>query len=148
MERAAILALFPEFARLKHPLPYVSDRQNELLLARLARNAMRLSTGCIVWTANCNNDGYARMSLHVSGDSRTYYVHRVVWQLANGRYIPEWREVAHGCDTPPCFNPEHLKLQRMPDNRKASADNTNRKRLRAAIIRRLAAFSDALRLAA
>ncbi len=123
MSLTAALDLFPEFAAFVHPLPFVTERQNEILVARLAKNAMRLSTGCIAWDGNCTADGYGRISLWMPalGEKHNHFVHRIAWQLTSGRDIPHFKEVAHTCNTPPCFNPLHLLLQRMVENRRDSA---------------------------
>lgn len=42
-------------------------------------------------------------------------VHRISWQLFKGE-IPFGLHVLHHCDTPPCFNPEHLFLGTNHDN--------------------------------
>lgn len=140
IERAETLARFPEFKVLTHRVPFLTKRQNELLLARLARNAMRLSTGCIVWDANCTIDGYGRAMFWMPsiGEHRCEYIHRVAWIMANGKGIPFYKEIAHDCDVPPCFNPAHLKLQRIPENRAKAALNTVRKRERRRLRERLA----------
>jgi hypothetical protein len=141
LERAEILARFPEFACLTHRVPFLTKRQNELMLARLARNACRGERGCILWTGSVNNDCYARVSVWMPalGEHRCEYVHRIVLRMATGRELREWQEASHSCDTPPCINPKHLKAERRTSNRQRSAENTNRKKARAAVRERLAA---------
>jgi hypothetical protein len=63
------------------------------------------SGGCWLWTGSVNADGYAQ----VRRDGRTWPVHRLVWEEANGP-IPDGKYVCHVCDTPPCCNPDHLFL--------------------------------------
>ncbi len=135
IERAEILARFPEFAALTHRVPFLTRRQNELLVSRLARNVSRGSCGCILWMGSVNNDGYPRMSVWVPaiGDHRAEYVHRIVLRAATGRELREWQEASHSCDTPPCVNPKHLKAERRTSNRQRSAENTNRKKARQAV---------------
>ena len=41
--------------------------------------------------------------------------HRVAWKLAYGE-IPEGKQVCHGCDNPPCCNPDHLYLATQSEN--------------------------------
>ncbi len=36
----------------------------------------------------------------------TWYIHRLSWYVNNGNFSSE--VVRHSCDTPNCFNPEHL----------------------------------------
>lgn len=42
--------------------------------------------------------------------------HRVAWELANGRPIPEGMLVRHSCDNGLCCNPAHLSLGTQLDN--------------------------------
>lgn len=50
---------------------------------------------------------------------RVVYVHRVVWEIANGRALAPGEVVRHSCDNPPCANPGHLlvgtQMQNMQD---------------------------------
>jgi hypothetical protein len=143
IERAEILARYPEFACLTHRVPFLTKRQNALMLARLARNVCRGERGCILWTGSVNNDCYARMNvwLPAIGKHSPEYVHRIVLRMATGRDLQEWQETSHDCDTPPCINPKHLKPERRTRNRQRSAENTNRKKERAAVRERFAGMS-------
>ena len=145
IERAEILARFPEFRRLVHRVPYLTKRQNELMLARLARNVMRLDCGCLVWTGSCNNDGYGRMSVwnRTERRHRVVYVHHIVQRMADGRDPQQWQERGHKCDTPPCLNPEHLRIERRKFNRQRSAENTHMKMARRRQRERLEALARA-----
>lgn len=140
IERAEILARFPEFKVLVHSVPYLTKRQNEVMLARLARNAIRLDGGCIVWNGTHNNDGYGRMTVWSTAMRKHYKVcpHQVVLRMATGRGLQHWQEVSHSCDTPPCFNPKHLSAERIKFNRRRSAENTKRKKARRAARERFA----------
>jgi len=42
--------------------------------------------------------------------------HRVSWEKANGREIPDGLMVLHKCDNPLCVRPEHLFLGTASDN--------------------------------
>jgi len=144
IERAEILGRFPEFACLTHRVPFLTKRQNELMLARLARNACRGERGCILWTGSVNNDCYARVTVWIPAMAKHYaeYVHRIVLRMATGRGLQHWQETSHTCDTPPCINPKHLKAERRKDNRVRSAENTNRKKERRAVRARFAHLED------
>lgn len=97
-------------------------------IRRLVARAHVMADGCIVWTGARNNDHYGKLSFRAGGAVVQRYAHRLSYQLAHdGRDIPKWREIAHACDCPPCFNPAHLASERRPDNRRKSAERTNRK---------------------
>ena len=69
------------------------------------------------------------MNVRLHGNHCSMYVHRLVDQLAhNPRDIPWYQEVAHSCDCPPCFHPDHVARERRPDTRRRSAERTNLKK--------------------
>lgn len=61
-------------------------------------------SGCWLWTGARNNCGYGK----VRWRGRLVYVHRLAYYLTHGRN-PQGGCVLHKCDTPACFNPEHLQ---------------------------------------
>lgn len=71
---------------------------------------------------------YGKLNFRLSGGRHCQeYVHRLSWYLKAGKDLPFYMEVAHSCDNPPCFNPEHVEAQRRRDNRAKSGHNTQRK---------------------
>jgi HNH endonuclease len=68
-------------------------------------------SGCWIWTGNKNQYGYGR----ISWGARKRLVHRLAFQLFKGE-SPGARLVCHTCDTPACFNPDHLWLGTSHDN--------------------------------
>jgi hypothetical protein len=63
---------------------------------------------CHIFMGDRNSLGYGRVrTSHFP--YRTMYVHRIVWEAANGP-IPDGMEVCHSCDNPPCARLEHLFL--------------------------------------
>lgn len=67
---------------------------------------------CWLWTGSKNRSGYG----HLKVCRRYVAVHRISWQIANGKAIPDGLLACHHCDTPLCVNPEHLFLGTHTDN--------------------------------
>jgi hypothetical protein len=89
-------------------------------------------TGCWLWTASLIGGGYGRISVR----RRTVLAHRLAWEEANGRSIPDGLFVCHRCDVPRCVRPDHLFLGTQQDNhddkwrkgRGASGDKNGRRK--------------------
>jgi hypothetical protein len=86
----------------------------------LAKTRRDLRTGCWLWTAAHDRDGYG--SIYVDGKKEQ--AHRVAYALFVGP-VPEGDWVLHRCDTPACVNPDHLYLG---TNKQNVADRENRGR--------------------
>ena len=125
-ERDAIVRLLVE--RFRRRPRFLTVPQTVRLIRRLVRNARPGPRDCVLWGRSRNNNGYGKLNLRLHGQHFQFYVHRLSHQLSQDPTdIPWYLEIAHGCDTPPCFSPLCIERVRRPENRKASAENTNRK---------------------
>lgn len=134
---------FPEFERWRHRIPFLSPGKSALIVERLRRYAVRSANGrCIEWGGarkGAEYGNYGKLNFRLHGRHCQEYVHRLSWYLMTGRDIPEGYEVSHGCDNPPCFNPECIEAELRRKNRQKSAYNTHRKRAEQAQDERVAA---------
>lgn len=71
------------------------------------------SSACWVWIGSRLPRGYG---LFYPKAGRGMYAHRVSWEIANGRPVPEGLHVMHACDNPWCVRPEHLSVGTRSDN--------------------------------
>ena len=69
------------------------------------------NTGCHLWMAGCDMDGYGRF--YYEGED--WKAHRFSWFLEHGP-IPDGMQVLHICDVRSCVNDEHLFLGTHDDN--------------------------------
>lgn len=69
--------------------------------------------GCWLWAGACSSGslGYG----HFFEKGTTEYAHRMAYEIFHGP-IPECMNVLHHCDTPNCWNPDHLYLGTQQDN--------------------------------
>jgi hypothetical protein len=70
---------------------------------------------CWLWTGGHTGHGYGVIGLGTA-EKGTELAHRVSWEMANGKPVPDSLEVLHSCDNPPCVRPDHLFLGTQQDN--------------------------------
>lgn len=74
-------------------------------------------TGCWIWLGPQNKSGYGRT---FTAHNRYWLTHRLAYTVFIGP-IPDGDQVLHRCDTPLCFNPEHLWSGTQSDNTRDAA---------------------------
>lgn len=85
-----------------------------------ARSIPVSESGCILWTAGVDDDGYGQ----AWRNGKNCRAHRVAYELANGP-IPAGMVVMHKCDVPACINPAHMVVGTNEEN---TADRTQKGR--------------------
>ena len=70
-------------------------------------------TGCWLWQANRNRDGYGAIKV----DGKYLKAHRVAYELYRGQ-IPDGLHIDHLCSNRRCVNPYHLEPVTMKENRR------------------------------
>ena len=94
------------------------DEYNKKTRARLdARREIDAQTGCWIYRGAETSNGYRHMSFH----GRAEYPHRVAAIIFLGYDPASGLIVMHECDTPPCFNPDHLLVGTQKQNMAAAA---------------------------
>lgn len=81
------------------------------------------SNECWPWTGSLTQAGYGLLTIQY----KSYYAHRLAWELHHNEEIPEGGVICHHCDNPACCNPNHLFLGTQDDNMK---DAANKKRIK------------------
>jgi hypothetical protein len=96
--------------------------------------------GCWIWRGGRKGHPTHRYGAFIVGKQRrigprsanrfeggkSYAVHRLSWEWANGRDVPKGMLVCHTCDNPICVRPDHLFLgTHLENNRDRSAKGRN-----------------------
>jgi HNH endonuclease len=85
-------------------------------VARKARplelSIQKRTSGCWIWTAGKNWEGYGMASRPENGSK---LVHRIMWMRKHGKLDPKVM-LLHSCDVPACVNPGHLRPGNAKDN--------------------------------
>lgn len=82
----------------------------------LRRKKFEGDKGCWPWPGARGKAGYGRIYEGSRGASKTFFTHRLSWELHNNMPVPEGLCVLHTCDNPPCINPAHLYVGTQNDN--------------------------------
>ena len=80
-------------------------------------------SGCWLWDAGIDRDGYGRTSMPRS-EGKKRHVHRIAYDAFVGP-IPSGMYILHSCDVPACCNPDHLRPGTAAEN---AADSIRRRR--------------------
>ncbi len=93
----------------------LTTQERNVLTTRLFARRLVDAAGCWRYTGATTSNGYGWMGFRGGNE----YAHRISAMIYLW-YIPEsGLHVCHDCDTPPCFNPDHLfigtALQNMTD---------------------------------
>lgn len=91
-------------------MPIIPSR--ERTLRRFNERIVKDGSGCWLWTASRQKDGYGIFKSYFFGEE---LAHRVAFRLFRGD-IAEGLNVLHRCDTPQCVNPEHLFVGTQREN--------------------------------
>jgi hypothetical protein len=95
---------------------YLRAHQPRIPLADRLWSRVDRSGDCWVWTGRTMPPlGYGQIG-RGSRSEGLDTTHRVAWEVANGRRVPDGLYVLHRCDNPPWCNPAHLFLGTAGDN--------------------------------
>ena len=90
--------------------------KDHILRRLIRRRKIDPMTGCWLWTGTTVN-GYGRTAVAPSVNVlKSIFVHRLSAHLHLGFDLFSGLQVNHNCDTPLCFNPEHLKIGTQKEN--------------------------------
>lgn len=64
---------------------------------------------CWLWTGRLSWQGYARVCFSVNKKRVQTHAHRIAWELAHGKSVPDGLVIDHLCRVRNCVNPDHLE---------------------------------------
>ncbi len=85
------------------------ERDFDLFMS-LVRSSSTISGECWLWNGSVSMKGYPQLTIA----NRTKYLHRVVWEVANGH--EPIQTIHHACAHSMCVNPQHLVQATHRDN--------------------------------
>lgn len=91
----------------------VTSEYTEKSKSRLIEHRIILTSGCWIWNGAKDDNGYGRIGFAYE----TWLVHRLSFHLFKPEEFKENLHTCHKCDTPSCFNPEHLYSGTDMDNK-------------------------------
>jgi hypothetical protein len=89
------------------------EKAANLAVERLFKNRIINENGCWLWTKGKDKDGYGKITVA----DVSWLVHRFAMAIFKPEEFAEYLKVLHNCDTPACFNPEHLYSGTGSDNK-------------------------------
>ena len=93
----------------------MTDYETRWLSRFVARHAPLAEPGCWMYRGK-GRCGRERQYGKVSFQGKTWRVHRLIWTLLLGRPIGKGRILAHSCDNPLCWRPDHLRETTQSEN--------------------------------
>ncbi len=87
-------------------------RNEDIQQKLLDKREIDPSTGCWLWRGGVDGHGYGAISIQ----GKQYVVSRLSFPIFLGIQLDSKTCVLHRCDTPRCFNPDHLFLGTREDN--------------------------------
>ena len=100
----------------KYGSPHPKKNDQAPLSERFWRFVDRKSEDeCWNWIGNKLKSGYGQISIGAKKEM-SKGAHRVSWELANDKSIPDGMYIMHKCDNPSCVNPNHLTIGTAKEN--------------------------------
>ena len=85
------------------------ERDRQGFMAWLGSHVGERDGECILWVGITNPNGYCKFNARIGSGHTYFYTHHLIWTLANGRPLPDDREIDHRCGNQRCINHKHLQ---------------------------------------